>query len=191
MLYAQARAAALRAAAPRTGGTVVIGGSIDLQGMNSLTVSETNTREFTENVLFLPLIRLSRRDLSYEPALARTWRMLGDTGVVFNLRHDVLWHDGVKTTAYDVAFTFNRLKDKETGFANGEWFAAWTGVQVVDSFTVRFSFTPHMNPLQGLPGTAIMPKHLLDSIPSARMAQAAFNHQPVGNGPFLCVLSRQ
>jgi peptide/nickel transport system substrate-binding protein len=178
-----------RAALPKYGGTVVMSGSTDLQGMNSLTVNETFTREFTENVLFLPLIKY-RRDLSYEPALARSWRMLGDTAVVFNLRRDVLWHDGVKTSAYDVAFTFNRVKDKETGFGNPDWFSNWTGVQVLDSFTVRFSLTPHMNPLQGLPNTAIMPKHLLDSIPSARMAQAAFNHQPVGNGPFRFVSYR-
>ncbi len=180
---------ALAAQAPRYGGTVVVAGQVDLQGMNSLTVSESSTREFTEHVLFLPLISY-RRDLSYEPALARTWRMLGDTGVIFNLRRDVLWHDGVKTTAYDVAFTFDRVKDKETGFPNAEWFDKWTAVHVVDSFTVRFAFTPHINPLQGLPGTAIMPKHLLDSIPSVRMAQAAFNHQPVGNGPFRFVSYR-
>jgi peptide/nickel transport system substrate-binding protein len=35
-----------------------------------------------------------------------------------------------------------------------------------------------------------MPKHLLDSIPAARLRQAAFNKNPVGNGPFRFVSQR-
>jgi DNA-binding NtrC family response regulator/ABC-type transport system substrate-binding protein len=172
-----------RMSAPVRGGTLVVGGSLDLRGMNSLVANENYTSEFLQHVLFMTLARLTPT-LQLEPYLATSWKMTGDTAVVFKLRRDIFWHDGVKTSAHDVAFTFERIKDPETAYPDAENFDKWLSVQVVDSFTVRFRMQPHVEPLMPLPFTAIMPKHLLDSIPSARMRQASFNRNPVGNGPF-------
>ncbi|HEX6558250.1 MAG TPA: ABC transporter substrate-binding protein [Longimicrobiales bacterium] len=182
-------AQAQRNVRPRQGGTLVIAGGSDLQNLNSLVNSESWTTEFINNVLFLPLIRL-KSDLTYEPALAQSWRMLGDTGVIFRLRRDVFWHDGRRTSAYDVAFTFNRAKDEATAFPNSDYFDKWQRAQVIDSFTIRFAFQRHVEPLMGWVATAIMPRHLLDSIPPGRLRQAAFNKNPVGNGPFRFVSYR-
>lgn len=183
LAWANVPARAQKAAAPRIGGTVVIAGGSDLQNMNSLVNSDAWTNEFIRNAVFLPLLRFNP-DLSYAPVLAESWRMVGDTAVIFKLRRDVRWHDGSKTSAYDVAFTFDRLKDPDTAFPSSELFDHWESAQVIDSFTIRFHLTPHVEPLTGWALTAVMPKHLLDSIPSARMRQAAFNKNPVGNGPF-------
>lgn len=172
------------------GGTVVIVNNSDLTSLNPLVAGEKYSQEVNRYMLFLPLVRHAE-DLSLEPALAESWDMLGDTGVVFHLRRDVRWHDGVPTTAGDVVFTYERVKDPETAFPNPEYFQLWTGVEAVDSFTVRFSFEPHMDPLAGWAFTPIAPAHLLDSIPSARMQQASFNRAPVGNGPFRFVDYRQ
>ena len=173
----------------RQGGTLVIAAGSDLRSFNSLVESETNTAELLQYALFLPVVRYDE-DLDYAPALAREWEWHGDTAVVFTLREDVRWHDGVPTTAADVKFTLDRARDPETGFANPEYFAQWESVEVVDSFTVRFGFRPHADPLTGLPSTPIMPAHLLDSIPSAELQHAAFNQAPVGNGPFRFVSRR-
>jgi peptide/nickel transport system substrate-binding protein len=129
--------------------------------------------------------------LAYVPALAREWQQYGDTAITFRLRDDVRWHDGARTSAYDVAFTFDRLKDPATAFPNPEAFEGWTGVEVIDSATVRFRLSPAaVDPLAGWAATAVMPRHLLDSVPAERMANAAFNRQPVGNGPFRFVSGR-
>ncbi|MEJ2679590.1 MAG: ABC transporter substrate-binding protein, partial [Gemmatimonadota bacterium] len=174
---------------PHYGGTAVVAGPSDLDNMNPLVASETWATQVLMYALFMPLIRYDAR-LDYEPYLAQSWEMTGDTGVVFHLRHDVRWQDGQPTTAYDVAFTYERAKDPATGFPNSEYFEYWRGVQVLDSFTVRFRFKPHAEPLAGLPFTPIVPKHLLDTIPPDRMRQAAFNLAPVGNGPFRYVSHR-
>src|SRR5690606_19016798 len=71
-----------------------------------------------------------------------------------------------------------------------EQFANWTSAQVLDSFRIRFSVKPHVEPLFAWTQLAIMPKHLLDSIPPSRLRQAAFNKKPVGNGPFRFVSQR-
>lgn len=174
---------------PSYGGTLVIASPIDLDFANSLVSREVHTQELILNALFLPLIRYDR-DLGYEPRLARSWEMEGDTSVVFHLRDDVLWHDGTPTTAYDVAFTFERARDPETTYSNPRDLQHWHAVEVVDSFTVRFDISPHPDPLAAWPFLAIMPRHLLDSIPPARLRQATFNHNPVGNGPFRFVSTR-
>ena len=182
-------AANVAAQTPRTGGTVVIAGGSDLQSMNSIVNTDGWTKEFNENALFLRLITLNR-DLTYAPQLAQSWRMIGDSGVVFNIRRDVRWHDGRRTSAHDVAFTFERVKNEEAASPHVEQFAQWTRAQVIDSFTIRFSFNPHVEPMFAWSQLAIMPKHLLDSIPPARLRQAAFNKNPVGNGPFRFVSQR-
>jgi peptide/nickel transport system substrate-binding protein len=169
--------------ASRYGGTVVVANNSDLENFNSLVSGDAYTQEINRYLLFLPLLGYDP-ELDYEPALAERWELLGDTGVVFHLRRDVHWHDGVRTTARDVVFTYERARDPETAFPNASYFEHWAGVEEVDSFTVRFGFTPHLDPLAGMPFLPIMPAHLLDTIPSPRMRQAAFNKRPVGNGPF-------
>jgi peptide/nickel transport system substrate-binding protein len=173
----------------RTGGTVVIAGASDLQHLNSLVNTDAWTREFIDNALFLRLVTLNR-DLSYAPQLAASWRMIGDTAVVFRIRRDVRWHDGRRTTAHDVAFTFDRLKDEQTASPHVELFNNWNRAQVVDSFTIRFSIKPHVEPIFAWTQLAVMPQHLLDTIPAARLRQASFNRNPVGNGPFRFVSGR-
>jgi peptide/nickel transport system substrate-binding protein len=168
---------------PVAGGTAVVAAPGDLTALNALVATDRYSQEVLRHVLFLPLVRFDE-GMDYVPALARSWELLGDTGIVFRLRTDVRWHDGARTTAADVAFTFRRAKDPATGFPNADYFAHWTAVEVIDSATVRFRFAPHDEPLAGLPFMPVMPRHLLDTIPAERLAQAAFNKRPVGNGPF-------
>lgn len=176
-------------ARPRQGGTVLIAGGSDLDHANPLVSVDAWTNDLLRFALFTPLLRYDP-DLGYEPYLAESWELAGDTAAIFRLRRDVRWHDGTPTTAHDVLFTIDRARDAATGFANAEYFSRWTGAEVLDSFTVRFTFEPHAEPLAGLPFTPIVPRHLLDSIPSDRLRQASFNRAPVGNGPFRFVSQR-
>ena len=172
-----------KASVAETGGTAVIALASDLDMANSLVTAERFTQEVNRYMLFLPLIQYDST-LGYEGALARSFEMLGDTGVVFHLRRDVRWHDGVPTTAHDVAFTFERARDARTAFPNADWLIGWGPAHVVDSFTVRFALEPIQDPLAGVALFPIMPKHRLDSIAPEAMRQTAFNKNPIGNGPF-------
>lgn len=171
------------AARARPGGTLVVALPADLGALNPLTSNDRYGQEVTTDLLFLPLIRYDST-LDYVAALAESWEMLGDTGAVFHLRRDVRWHDGAPTTAEDVVFTLERARDPKTGFPNISYLTYWTAPEALDSFTVRVSFTPHADPLAGLPFMPIIPRHLLDSVPPETMARASFSRAPVGNGPF-------
>jgi peptide/nickel transport system substrate-binding protein len=174
---------------PPRGGTLVIAASSDLQGMNSLVASEAYTGEVLKHVLFLPLVRYDEQ-LRLQPALARSWKIIGDTLVQFRLRDDVRWHDGRRTTAHDVVFTFERARDPRTGFPAAADLEHWVSVQLVDSLTVRFRIVPHADPLAVWSTLAIMPAHLLAQIAPEQLRNAEFNHAPIGNGPFRFVSRR-
>ncbi len=185
------RSAAGSGGSPREGGTAVVAINADLDYTNSLVTGDKWAQEVNRFLLFLPLVQYGPK-LEYQPALATSWEMIGDTGAVFHLRRDVRWNDGQPTTAQDVVFTFQRAMDPKTAFPNAEWFTWFTGVDAPDAYTVRFHFKPQDDPLAGLPLLPIMPRHLLDSIPPEQLRQAsAFNQHPIGNGPFRFVEHRQ
>ncbi|MFQ5679195.1 MAG: ABC transporter substrate-binding protein [Gemmatimonadota bacterium] len=103
----------------------------------------------------------------------------------------MLWHDGVPTTARDVEFTYLRAKDPATGFPGSSALEYYEGVQVVDSFTVRFRLRPHSGALEPWRTLAILPAHLLGRVPPERLRAHPFGKLcPVGNGPFRFVEHR-
>jgi peptide/nickel transport system substrate-binding protein len=171
------------------GGSLVVAGPADLDASNPLTTPDAWTQEIHRHLMFVTLVRFGPR-LELQPYLARSWRMEGDTGALFELRRDVYWHDGRPTTAADVRFTFERALDPKTAYPNASYVAEWKSVEVVDSFTLRLRFRPHADPLAGAALLPIVPAHLLGAVPAAELATAPYNQAPVGNGPFRLV-SRQ
>lgn len=171
------------------GGTAVVAFSGGPRTANPLLAADAYSQELTRALVFLPLVRLGP-ELELEPRLAESWEMEGDSVVVFRIRRDVRWSDGVPTTGHDVVFTFERALDPATGFPNVAQIAHWRGVEAVDSFTVRARLDPVSEPLLYLAQLPIVPRHVLDTVPPERLAGAAFNLRPVGNGPFRVVEAR-
>jgi len=175
----------------RYGGTAVVGTIGELAGgMNGFGAAQAAT---SQHQMFVNLMTLIQYDEELQPVpyLARAWEVSEDeTELTFHLRDDVYWHDGELTTAYDVEFTFLRATDPATGFPNPSFFQYFrqgrAGVEVVDSFTVRFSFErPHADFMDPWRTIGIMPRHLLEDVPPSELAQHPFGTVcPVGNGPF-------
>lgn len=183
------RAPRIAAADGRYGGTLVIAGATDLDHANPLVTADAWTQEVNRFLLFMPLIRYGPA-LELEPYLARSWTFHGDTAVTFHLRDDVLWHDGRKTTAADVRFTYERAMDARTTYPNAAELREWTSVELIDSFTVRVGFRPHAEPLAAAAVLPIAPAHRLADIAPGELKLASFNRAPIGNGPFRFVSRR-
>ena len=177
-------AACGREGAPRAGGTVIVGMRADFAGFNPITNTAQYTDELIKYALFTPLIQYDE-NLEVRPYLAESWELLGDTGVVFSLRRDVRWHDGQPVTAEDVVFTFDLAKDPATGSLIGSAYITEVArAEVVDSYTVRFTFArPHAQALEDFWWPPV-PKHLLEDIPPAELRNAPYNRAPVGSGPY-------
>ncbi len=181
---------------PRYGGTVSVAGIGELSGgMNAFAGQNAAGNQ---HQMFVGLMTLIRYDEALEPQpyLARSWEVAPDgSAVTFHLRDDVYWHDGVRTSAYDVAFTYERATDPATAFPNSGYWDYYVkgpeGVEVADSFTVTLHMRPHAQFLDAWRTVAIMPEHLLADVPPAELGQHPIGVEcPVGNGPFVFVAHR-
>ena len=171
----------------RRGRTVVYASGAELQTLNPLLTIHPLAKQIERYVLLTTLVRYDTT-LAPQPYLARTWTWSGDrTALVFRLQAGVRWHDGVPTTARDVAWTLNAARDPATGYPRSNDLADVVFVNDADDSTVVVRFS-RPRPEPRLPDVfadlAIAPAHLLDSVPRARLRQASWNASPVGNGPF-------
>ena len=177
------------AAPTARGRTVLFASGADLQSINPLLTVHPLAKQVQRHVL---LVTLARHDsaLNARPYFARAWRWSGDRRTLtLRLFTGLRWHDGTPTTAQDVAWTLAAARDSVTGYPRFTDLAALREVAASDDSTVTLRFDA---PLTAFPDVltdlAILPRHLLDTVPRAAMRRAAWNQHPVGNGPFRFVL---
>jgi peptide/nickel transport system substrate-binding protein len=171
--------------APRRGATVLFASGADLHSINPLLTDHPLARQVQRYVLLMTLARYDSA-LVPRPYLARAWHWSeGGRVLTFGLRTDVRWHDGVPTTARDVAWTLEAARDPATGYPRMQQLRAVTSVVATNDSTLEIRF---VTPLSDFPDVltdlAIVPAHLLDTVPRARLRTASWNAHPTGNGPF-------
>ncbi len=171
----------------RFGGMAVVASLSEASSLNHFASIDEISNELQTFVLFTTLIRYDE-DLEPQPYLAASWdtASVGDRlRLTFDLRDDVRWHDGTPTTAYDVKFTFDRIKDPQTAYPQASRLALYDSAVVQDSFTITLHLKRHpgfLDPWRLIPP---MPAHLMASVPPAELKQHPFGStSPVGNGPF-------
>jgi peptide/nickel transport system substrate-binding protein len=165
--------------------TVVIASGADLESANPLITLHSLARQVQRHALFVTLARYDDR-LEPIPYFARSWAWeAGRRALRLRLANDVKWHDGTPTTARDVRFTLDAVRDPATGSQRFAELADVEGVETPDDSTVVIRFArpqPHF-PLV-LCEQPIAPAHLLEHIPRFELRRAPFNQHPTGNGPF-------
>ncbi len=176
--------------AVRRGATVLFASGADLQSINPLLTIHPLARQVQRYVLLTTLARYDSL-LVPRPYLARSWRWWDDgRALTFRLRTDVHWHDGIATTAQDVVWTVQAARDPATGYPRFTELQTVTSVVALDDSTVELRFNGAAAPRNAddlpdvLTDLAILPAHLLDSVPHGRLRDASWNVHPVGNGPF-------
>jgi peptide/nickel transport system substrate-binding protein len=133
---------------------------------------------------FLPFVAINERG-EVEGRLAKSWQHSADYRTWrIQLRTDVRWHDGVPTTAHDVAFTVDLWKHPDVQDPSG---LRIDSLVVHDDSTLTITFN-HFGVFEMpcLPGcfSVFYPKHLLEGLDPAGYLTWDFWKQPVGNGPF-------
>ncbi|HEU4680151.1 MAG TPA: ABC transporter substrate-binding protein [Gemmatimonadales bacterium] len=177
--------AACGSIAERRGATVLFASGADLQSINPLLTIHPLARQVQRYVLLTTLARYDST-LTPKPYLARRWEWSPDRrALTFHLETAVRWHDGRPTIAGDVAWTLNAARNPSTGYPRAGELAQLGPVVAVDDSTVLLPFRePQPRFPDLLTDLAILPAHLLDTVPPARLRQAGWNSAPVGNGPF-------
>ncbi len=185
LIIGGALTAACGSGAAHCGQTVVYASGADLQSVNPLLTVHPLAKQVERYVLLTTLVRYDSA-LTPRPYLARQWTWTADRKtLVFGLQGGVRWHDGTPTTARDVAWTLSAARDPATGYARLNDFADVAFVNDPNDSTVVVRFSrPQDRVPDVLSDLAILPAHLLDSVPHAELRHAAWNEHPVGNGPF-------
>ncbi|HSG47038.1 MAG TPA: ABC transporter substrate-binding protein [Longimicrobiales bacterium] len=183
--------------AAQFGGTVVVGALGEItSGMNSTATADYVAGQHQQFVNLMPLLEYDA-ELNPRPYLAESWTVSEDgTELTFRIRDDVVWHDGERTDAHDVAFTYLRVTDPAAEFPNAAFWDHYVtgpeGVEVLDDFTVRIRLLPHADFLDPWRSVAILPEHLLGDVPPAELRGHPYGTQcPVGNGPFVFLEHRE
>jgi peptide/nickel transport system substrate-binding protein len=139
--------------------------------------------------LFNNLVRFSFEDGSTVVAdLASSWEVDADSRVwTFNLRQDVVWHDGVPFTSADVIFTVEAIRSPDIASRWSAAFVTLDTIEALDDHTVRLTFREPFAPLLSTLAynLAIVPAHVLSELDLSRPSgPTEFVTNPIGTGPF-------
>jgi peptide/nickel transport system substrate-binding protein len=125
-------------------------------------------------------------DRGFVPLLARSWSRRDSLTLVFELDPRARWHDGAPVTARDITFTFGRARDSTIAprLANVTRRIASVEAEGDRRVVFRFKQVYSEQLYDATFHVAILPAHLLASLPTTRTAWASFVAHPVGSGPY-------
>lgn len=115
-------------------------------------------------------------NLEHQPQVAASWEVIDDTTWEFNLREDVVFHDGSRLTSADIVYSFENLFDS----IQASRVAVVDRVEAVDDYTVRIITRTPMPAFL----TIIHYCWILPAETHAAMGSAEFSSKPVGSGPY-------
>ncbi len=118
--------------------------------------------------------------------------------IEFQLRPNVIFHDGHTFDAHDVKFTYDAIMDPRNLSPRIADYEPVKKVMVIDPLTVRIVYKRLYSPAIGTWAMGILPEHLLNEAAlkkealklgkdpqSFSMRQSGFNRHPIGCGPFV------
>lgn len=178
---------------PMAGGTLVIGASHDLRGINQLVGAHSS---FSRSILDQMFLHLLEEQADYTehpptllPQLADHYEWSDDhKTLTLYLRRDAVWSDGVPVSAEDVRWTWQAQTHEDVAWGYADMKEAIADIEVVDSHTVRVHFTEtSTSQLTDLNEGAILPKHAWSKLPFREWRENAdwFLRNLVVNGPFI------
>ena len=109
------------------------------------------------------LVQFTAGETTVTPRIAKSWTVSNDgMKYTFNLRNDVLFHDGSSLTAEDVKFTLDRLVAAKGNTMND--LAFYKGAEVVDDYTISLLLESPFGPfISGLSRIYLINKDLVQS----------------------------
>ncbi|MFZ2151873.1 MAG: peptide ABC transporter substrate-binding protein [Minisyncoccia bacterium] len=101
----------------------------------------------------------------------------------FTLKDDLVFHDNKPLTAYDIAYTIDKVQDASVRSPHR---LEWEGIEVkiVDEKTIQFVLKKPFPDFLKNTSIGILPKHLFEDNPNEAFSVLSYNTEPIGSGPF-------
>jgi peptide/nickel transport system substrate-binding protein len=178
---------------------VVIGISSDIETINPI-YSFSVDEGVIDETLFLSLVQFEWNDetgdLDQKPMLATSWEWASDSSyIIFNLRDDALWSDGVKLTSEDVVASFDIYSDSKVqsrfygSFKNlytdfDEHIDIIKTFEIISPLKLKVKFLPGSVPAMIDVVFPIIPKHIYEKMKREEISTSEINFNPVTNGAY-------
>lgn len=135
-----------------------------------------------DRLIFSGLIKFDSHGFP-QADLAASWGMSAD-GMIYNfsIRPNAVWQDGTPVTSDDVIFTIDLIKS--SSLFPPDIKQLWSDIDVkrLNDKNLKFTLPEPFAPFLDYTTFGILPKHLLQSTPPGKLADAPFNINPVGTG---------
>jgi peptide/nickel transport system substrate-binding protein len=165
------------------GGGTLIEGAVGAPRFINPVLAITRADHDLMTLTYSGLMRLSP-DGNLENDLAESVTV-ADDGRVYNivLSNDRYFHDGVKVTAEDVAFTIGLIqKASLKSPIRGNW--SGVTVEVIGSHELNLVLqNPYMPFMENLT-LGILPKHIWQTLTDEEVPFSQYNIEPIGSGPY-------
>ncbi len=184
----------------KPGGSILIGTLGEASTINPFAANDSEAR-WRVRMLFDMLVDLNPTDFSPVPAIAKSWKIAGNT-FTFSLQDSVKFSDGTDVTADDVAFTMKGILAKQTASPNVSRLASIqgakeytdgtaqdvAGIKVMDPKTLVVTLAqPDASFLVNMQYVSPVPMKLLQGKDLSKASKEPFFQKPVGAGPFTFV----
>lgn len=165
---------------PSYGDYFVTGSIGDARNLVPILASDSSSSDIV-GMVFNGLVKYDK-DLILIGDLAKSWEILdGGLTIIFHLRDDVKWHDGVRFGAKDVEFTYKKLIDPKITTPYSGDFERVKNFEVIDDYTVKITYKEPFSPGLSSWGMPIMPEHILKK---EDLNKTDFSRHPIGTGPY-------
>jgi peptide/nickel transport system substrate-binding protein len=129
--------------------------------------------------VFDRLVKYKRGTTEIEPVLATSWENPEPLTYIFNLREDVLFHDGTPFDAESVKYSFDRVLELDG--APSYLFWVINNTDVLDTYQVQIILNYEFSPFLSLMAN---PVASIVSPAAVEKFGEEFTNNPVGSGPF-------
>jgi len=149
--------------------------------LNPILATDSSSSEIA-GFIFNGLVKYDKDSATIIGDLAEEFYFEDDKTLIFKLKKNVTWHDGVKFSAQDVLFTYEVINSPKVVSPYTASFRFIKSVEVVDDFTIKVLYKePYFKALE-LWSMGILPKHILEN--EENLMSAKFNTAPIGTGAY-------
>lgn len=149
--------------------------------LNPILATDSSSSEIA-GFLFNGLVKFDKDSKIIIGDLAEKFYFKDDKTLVFELRHNVLWHDGAHFTSKDVLFTYQTLISDKISSPYSAGFRFVESVKIVDKYTVEVKYKQAYFKALETWTMSILPEHILRD--EENMMSSSFNTAPIGTGAY-------
>jgi len=149
--------------------------------LNPILATDSASSEIS-GYIFNTLVKYDKDAKKIIGDLAKSFYFENNTTLIFKLRKDVTWHDGVKFSAKDVLFTYETLLSPKVISPYSSSFRFIKKLEIIDNYTLKVIYKqPYFKSLETWM-IGIIPYHILKD--EKDLMNSSFNTDPIGTGPY-------